>query len=131
MRKIDTTRLDSLSTSIAELPARSTKTPYQVVEQLANVIDAALERGQDCDAVVELLRKAGVELAPKTVQNYLRRARRKLASALGPDASPMRLQSPTPRDQGGPTPRTIPAEPPDVGTRRPGTFVAVPDTRDI
>ena len=69
-------RLNSLSEKIGGLPARSTLTPYELVRTLAPAIREAMARGQDLAAIAKLLAADGVRLAPSTIGNYLRRARR-------------------------------------------------------
>src|SRR5262245_20094855 len=76
MGKVDATALNSLSEKIGELPARSTLTPYELVRKLAPAIRDAMARGQDLASIAKLLAADGVRLAPSTIGNYLRRARR-------------------------------------------------------
>lgn len=79
MGKVDATALNSLSEKIGGLPARSTLTPYELVGNLAPAIREAMARGQDLAAIAKLLAADGVRLAPSTIANYLRRARRERA----------------------------------------------------
>ena len=76
MGKVDTTALETLRAQIAELPVRSTVTPFELVQQLAPAIVAARDRGQDFRAIGALLAGIGVRLKPSTIRNYVWRAGR-------------------------------------------------------
>lgn len=132
MPKIDTTLIPALSEQIEKLPDRTTITPYELVKRVAPVIAAACDRGQDAAAITKLLQGMGVRLSPRTLRNYLSRARREEHSA--PKEPPASTPAPapfTPRIQPtaaseevarGSRPRAVP-----VG----GRFELVADKKDI
>jgi hypothetical protein len=138
MAKIDAELINTLSTQIELLPQRTKMTPYQVVEQLAPLIAGACERGQDLEAIAKLLKGIGVHLAPVTVGNYLRRARREAARSpvhnpgqpvvMTPVApSPEPRSTPTPVEDVPPTPRSRRVAATPTG----GRFELVEDKKDL
>lgn len=138
MKKVNVLVIPELASMIAAMPARRTLTSYEVVSELLPTIEAALQRGQDHEAIVELLAKQGARITRATLRTHLWRARKaarstattqqeqdgrgKVAAATAPQPQTAKLAT---AEQ---LPRTTTA-PPAVSP--PGHFTIRPDSDSI
>lgn len=88
MPKVDETVVSTLSERIEGLPERSALSAYEVVKRLAPAIEAARARGQDVQAIANILEQTGVRLKGVTLRNYLWRAARECELSLNKGRPP-------------------------------------------
>jgi hypothetical protein len=93
MQRIPGKSVEELTALIEALPqVETSRSPYEVIEQLAPTILAAQQRGQTLDSIVPVLAEAGIHLKRSTVRNYLRRAQVQGVSKSQPLASSSRTR---------------------------------------
>jgi hypothetical protein len=124
----------ALQERIDALASAQRPTPAEVIAKLLPTLEAARARGVSFEALLPLLREAGISLTAKTVREYMSRARR--APAL---AAKLAASSPPPSHEAArfshgsrgevttPPPTASPGKP----DRLPGRFQLVPDTEKL
>jgi len=86
--KLDEPFVDKLEQMLSQVPSRTKKTTYEVIRDLAPLINQVRERGHDFDSIAKLLATAGLRLAPTTIRRYLRRAHLESANSQHPPKQP-------------------------------------------